>query len=613
MSSEKNGRLEANGGDTAQSYDDMDEDENVERGNWDRKLDFILSSIGYAVGLGNVWRFPYLCYKNGGGAFLIPYTIMLFAAGMPLYTLELGFGQFISKGCVGVWAVTPLFRGIGYAMVIISIYVCIYYNMILAYTIFYLFASFSKVMPWSDCDNYWNTDTCYVHGRNKTLDTMMVEIENVTRPSQEFWDNYVLGRSEGLHEMGSVKWQLALCLLLAWIIVCMCLIKGVKSVGKVVYFTATFPYIVLFILLIRGVTLPGAIDGIIYYVKPNFSKLRDANVWKDAAVQIFYSLGPAWGGIHTLASYNKFHNNFRRDGVIISLVNCGTSIFAGFVVFSVVGFMAHDSGLDVSKVADSGPGLAFVVYPEALARMPGSTVWSLLFFFMLLTLGLDTMFVTVETVISAICDEGKEYIPTIYEKKLYITIGVCAVFFLLGLPQTTNGGIYLLTLMDNYSAGFSLLLVAMLEAIIVSYVYGINKFLRDMSIMLGYKMSIYWKVCWMVLAPFIIGFIFIFFIVSYEPLTYQEYTYTSAGDALGWLMVAAAVMPIPVWIVYFMITQSQGDSFSERLRYSITPANDWGPALDKHRLESGYQIFGDYSDAEPQTFSKLMQADNVKS
>lgn len=132
------------------------------------------------------------------------------------------------------------------------------------------------------------------------------------------WTNY-----------GGLRWQLVLCLLGAWIIVCLCLIKGVQSSGKVVYFTALFPYLVLVILLIRGVLLPGAYNGIIFYTNPKLENLLNIGVWSDAATQIFYSLGPSFGGLITLASYNKFNNNCHRDAVLIALANCSTSVFAG--------------------------------------------------------------------------------------------------------------------------------------------------------------------------------------------------------------------------------------------------------------------------------------------
>lgn len=210
-------------------------------------------------------------------------------------------------------------------------------------------------------------------------------------PSEEYFYRQVLKSSSGIDEPGGVVWQLALCLLLAWVIVFVVLIKGISSLGKVVYFTSTFPYIMMTVMLVRGATLTGAKKGIEFYLKPDLSKLKESSVWSDAASQIFYSLSTCTGGLIAMASYNKFRNNTFRDSMLVPFINCATSLFAGFAIFSVLGFMAQEKGVEVSDVAATGPGLVFVVYPEALTRMKGSTIFALLFFTMMLTLGFSSL------------------------------------------------------------------------------------------------------------------------------------------------------------------------------------------------------------------------------
>ena len=402
-------------------------DENEERGNWTGKLDFFLSCVGFAVGLGNIWRFPYLCYKSGGGAFLIPYVIFLVLCGLPLFFMEVSYGQFASLSPITVWRMSPLFKGVGYGMVIISGMVCVYYNIIITWTLYFLYMSFRAILPWSTCSNSWNTEYCYLHTENSTMEDNSTSFNwrNVTAlsnmtynltngvnmtenvltnktkhitPSEEFWQRHVLKMTDGIENMGGIRWELFICLVVAWVLVFLCLCKGVKSSGRVVYFTATFPYLVLVILLIRGVTLPGASEGLKFYLIPKWEKLATFQVWGDAAVQIFYSVGMAWGGLITMASYNKFHNNVYRDAMIVPLINCGTSIFAGLVIFSILGFMAHETGDKIEDVVTQGPGLVFVAYPEAVAKLPISPLWAVLFFLMLLTIGLDsqvTLFFTI--------------------------------------------------------------------------------------------------------------------------------------------------------------------------------------------------------------------------
>ncbi len=181
-----------------------------------------------------------------------------------------------------------------------------------------------------------------------------------TSPSEDYYRRVVLGLQLDTtwENFGSLQWELVLCLLLAWIIVCVCLIKGIDSSGKVVYFTALFPYVVLAILLVRALTLPGpgAMNGLHFYLYPKWELLSSVIVWSDATTQVFYSLGPSFGVHIMLSSYNRFDNNAHRDAVIIALSNAITSVFAGFVVFAIIGFMAHDQGVPVKDVVASGPG-----------------------------------------------------------------------------------------------------------------------------------------------------------------------------------------------------------------------------------------------------------------
>ncbi|VDP69006.1 unnamed protein product [Schistosoma curassoni] len=144
-----------------------DSEKQQARGGWNGKLEFVMTCIGYAVGLGNVWRFPYLCHKNGGGAFLIPYCLMLILLGLPLFFLEFAFGQFASLGPISVWNISPLFKGIGYAMVILSWILVVYYQIVVAHCLYFLCASFTSRLPWTDCDPSWSSPNCMDASRGK--------------------------------------------------------------------------------------------------------------------------------------------------------------------------------------------------------------------------------------------------------------------------------------------------------------------------------------------------------------------------------------------------------------------------------------------------------------
>lgn len=298
--------------------EDEAEGKHPQREKWASKLDFVLSVAGGFVGLGNVWRFPYLCYKNGGGAFLIPYFIFLFGGGLPVFFLEVALGQFTSQGGITCWEkLCPIFTGIGYASIVIVSLLNIYYIVILAWGLYYLFQCFQPELPWARCNQPWNTNRCIedTYRKNKSLwlAANFSNFSNFTSPVTEFWEHNVLGITSGIEEMGSIKWDLALCLLLVWVICFFCIWKGVKSTGKVVYITATFPFVMLIVLLIRGVTLPGAAEGIKFYLYPDLNRLKDPEVWIDAGTQIFFSYAICLGAMTSLGSYNKYKYNCYRS------------------------------------------------------------------------------------------------------------------------------------------------------------------------------------------------------------------------------------------------------------------------------------------------------------
>ncbi|XP_034538153.1 sodium- and chloride-dependent neutral and basic amino acid transporter B(0+) isoform X2 [Notolabrus celidotus] len=575
-------------------------DENNERGNWASKREYILSTIGYAVGLGNIWRFPYLAYKNGGGAFLIPYFVMLVVTGIPLFFLESAFGQFCSQGPINIWRAVPILQGVGVAMVLVTLIVSIYYNVIIAYSLYYMFASFQSPLPWSSCFSFSDSNCsstpvvhCNVSGvlvANWTQENSTCPLTNmftvpVQSPSEQYWDRVALQRSSGLDETGPVVWHLALCLLLSSLIVAAALIRGIKSSGKVVYFTATFPYVVILILLIRGATLEGARDGIEFYIgsMSNLTKLTEAQVWKDAATQTFFSLSIGWGGVMTLASYNNFNNNMFKDAFIVTLTNAGTSVLAGFAIFSILGHMAHIYNIPVGNVVKEGFGLAFIAYPDALSKLPVAPLWSFLFFFMLLTVGLDSQFAGIEVITTCLHDG----FPKIFKsKRALLTIATSAILYLLGLPCVTRAGIYWVTLIDHFVASWVLLFVALFEIIGVSYIYGGNRFIKDIEMMIGNKSFafwLWWRACWFFISPCVIVVILVWSLLSIVPHEYDGVQSPVWGSALGWCMALFILFWIPGVALYKLI-RAEGGPW-KRLKSLCSPAEEWHPYLDVHRGE----------------------------
>ncbi|KAG7165567.1 Sodium- and chloride-dependent glycine transporter 1-like 3 [Homarus americanus] len=567
------------GASSAVEFGDVKKD----RDTWDNQFQFIFYCLGYAVGFGNIWRFPYLCYKNGGAAFVIPYLILLLMVGLPIFFMELALGQYIS---------------LGWGMVAVSFFTTIYFNVIIAWTFFYTFSSFTSEIPWSTCDNDFNSVECFTSEfakvcRNQSLfyyntnclnaqeycslaslsayntthcfdplepDFIKAAAGSVYRisASEDFFRNRMLGvTGKSWENMGGLRWELVGCLALAWVIVGACLIKGIKTTGKIAYFTALFPYIVLVILFIRGITLDGAYQGIEFYLlKPNVTRLMEVEVWGDAAGQIIFSLGICFGCLITLSSYNKFNNNCMRDAVIISFSNCTTSVFIGLTTFSVLGFLAKELGVEIEDVVTSGSGLAFVVYPAALSLMPLPQIWSVLFFFMLITIGLGSQFTMVETVTTALVDQFEG----LRHKKGLVVVGTCLVIFLMGVSMCLEGGILMFELFFFFAAGLSMIVLGFVQLCAIQYFYGFKNLVKNIEEM-GMKMTgpiyCYWTTTWLLVAPAALLLIGFFSVYTLVPAYWRDYVFPFSIQVLGWFICFTSVACVPLGAFYAIFTNKK--------------------------------------------------------
>ncbi|CAK9296657.1 unnamed protein product [Gordionus sp. m RMFG-2023] len=743
--------------------DGLDNEPEIARAAWGSKLQYLLTIVGYAVGLGNIWRFPYLCQQNGGGAFLIPYFLMLFLEGIPLFYLELGIGQRIRKGSIGVWnEISPILGGLGITACIVSFIIGLYYNVIIAWCLYYIFMSFRRTLPWAYCPTYISyipdpnisvqhvdpvtpltlsfltsnlnklEDKLFLYNPadminrnnyslstfapgdstilNTTLYSMILmsikhleynqsnvnltdhknllpnlnglnignssylintnnwdlkiatsplvtdylnsiiddksssnlSFSNLTRvnrdtilnlndiklsqlldskqntlilvnpksninvssypmipvkkpvpecqkssSTQYFWYRNTLDVSSGIDTVTSFNWRIMLCLALSWFTVFICIMKGIKSSGKAAYFTATFPYAVLIIIFGRSITLKGAGLGLRHMFYPRTDKLLDPQVWLDAATQIFYSLGLGFGSIIAFSSYNPPRNNCKKDAILVSCINCSTSIFACIVIFSVLGFKAlnnyetciklnheaiygyykgsinisfieseyntfvkkfsgNNSVLDLERCnlqdnlnqAAEGTGLAFIVFTQAILEFPGSPFWSIIFFSMLITLGLGTMFGIMEGLITSIHD--LHLFPWL--RKEYLSAILCTISFLTGLIFVLSSGEYWVKLFDTFAGTLTLVIVAFFEIIAVIYIYGHKKFSRDLEFMTGTYPGWYWQITWRYVSPILMAGILLASTIKWILERPQYNSYDSAKALL-------VKTPYPTWVL----------------------------------------------------------------
>ncbi|XP_034017222.1 sodium-dependent neutral amino acid transporter B(0)AT1-like [Thalassophryne amazonica] len=511
------------------SHGDLEKQEKEEldgRPKWDNKTQYILTCVGFCVGVGNVWRFPYLCQSHGGGAFLIPYLLLLILEGTPLLLMEFAIGQRLRKGSVGVWkSINPYLAGTGVASMLVSLLIGLYYNIIIAWALWYLFNSFQEPLPWEQCPlNENKTGFVPECEQSSTIDYYFYRVSLNSTPS--------------IADSGGIHWPVVLCLFTAWIITWICFIKGIKTSGKAVYVTSIMPYIVLTIFLIRGLTLNGAVTGIKYLFTPDVNELMNPQTWLDAGAQVFYSFGLAMGSLISFSSYNSVHNNCVNDALTLSAISGFTSIYSATVIYTIVGFRAtnkydkcisdniikllngfdlpeesittsnyeaalkrlnssypdnvHGLGIEncqldkLLKSGVEGPGLGFIVFTEAITLMPASPAWSVLFFIMLLCLGISSQFGNMEGVMVPFRD--LQLYPQKWPQE-GLTGTICAACFIISLLFTQQSGIYWLTVFDRFAGSVPLLVVGFFEMIAVAYIYGIDRLHGEPSVLSSHWLS----------------------------------------------------------------------------------------------------------------------------
>ncbi|XP_011503193.1 PREDICTED: sodium-dependent nutrient amino acid transporter 1-like [Ceratosolen solmsi marchali] len=546
-----------------------------ERQTWGNSMEFLFSCIAMSVGLGNVWRFPFTAYENGGGAFLIPYIIILFLVGKPCYYLEMIIGQFTSRSSVKMWAVAPALRGVGYAQMFSMVAVGTYYCSLMSITLYYLFGSFHAQLPWSECLEQWGP-ICIDSGNHGKLNVSFIgrrDLTGLKSSAELYFTKAVLKEKPNIDDgLGFPDWRLSLCLLLSWLCIFGVLARGVQSSGKAAYFLALFPYVIMIALLIRAVTLEGATTGILYFIRPNWSKLFQADVWYAAVTQCFFSLSVCFGGLITYSSYNEFRHNIYRDVIVVTSLDTLTSLMAGFTIFGILGNLAHELGTDdISNVVRGGFGLAFISYPDAIAKFTlFPQLFSVLFFLMLYVLGIGSGIALAGGIISIVNDQFPNW------THWHIVLVTSIVGFSFGTIYCTPGGQFVLGLVDYYAASFVVFILASMEVTGVFWLYGLENFLDDMEFMLGKRPTIYWRICWTLVTPLLLVSIFIYTVANRTPLTYGGIAYPDSAHAAGWTLLAFGILQVPFWYIYTIFTK-RNLGIPEMFLLPLKPSKQWGP------------------------------------
>lgn len=471
----------------------------AERLHWPSQWIFILAAIGSAAGLGNLWRFPFLTFEHGGGAFVVAIVLANIVIGIPLLILEVGLGQKIQRGAPDALAsIKKSFRYIGWTALVFGFMVLAYYMGVVAWSVSYFASAFTLA---------WGSDT------------------------SSFFFGEILQLSSGVDVLGGFSYPVLSGLLLAWALVYFSVWKGVRSVSAVVKWTATLPFVILAILLVRAVTLDGALDGLRLYLLPDWSALLSSSLWLAAFSQVFFSLSLAFGIMIAYGSLKKKNTDIVKSSFIVAGGNFLVSFMSGFVIFGTLGYMALQQGVSVSDVVAGGPSLVFVVFPQAINLLPAfNALIAILFFGTLLLLAIDSAFSLLEAVAVTFRDRFEKTAT----KKIALLLSLVGIFA--GLIYATKAGLYFLDIADHFVVNYGLVIIGFLEALIVGWLWKGNDFMKFINENSQWKIGKWWNISIKYVTPLFLGVLLIWNIVNEFKVPYEGYP--------TWALLYIGVLPI---------------------------------------------------------------------
>ncbi len=509
-----------------------------QRESWGTRGGFILAAIGSAVGLGNLWGFPYKLYSFGGGAFLIPYIIALFLVGIPIMILEFSIGHYTQRAAPDAFKrVHKRFEMVGWWGIILAFVIITYYPVILAYCFSFLWYSIVGIftggeLPWA--------------GEG------LEGVEN----AKLFFNETYLGKTEGPH-LGAIRWNIVWPLLITWASMYFCIFRGVRLVGKIVWLTVPLPWLMLLILTVRGLTLEGSMQGLAYYLDPVWSELAKPITWRYAFGQVFFSLSLAYGVMVTYASFLHRKSDLNNNAGIISIADFATSFVAGLAVFATLGgmaFVTQQAGnpVAVEKVAEKGASLAFVAFPYALAQLPYSAWFSFVFFFALVTLGVDSAFSMTESILASIVDK------TGWRRSIVLP-AMSIVGFLFGLIYITEGGFNWLGTIDGFVNGtWGIAFMGLLECVVLGWLWRIDILRRHANSRSDWALGKWWDYLIRLVIPVVLGTLF--FWQLFDDISGEGFLRTPEGEWILSNCVGLAIVAlVPVVAVIFSFAKGRTD------------------------------------------------------
>lgn len=406
---------------------------------WSKDIFFVLAAIGGAVGLGSLWRFPYVTYENGGGAFFIPFVVCLLLVGVPLIFFEVSLGRwgngsiarsFHKRAKKTTW--------IGWWVLINSIVIVFYYAIVLAWSLEYVFYSI---------DQSWGNDTA------------------------TFFTQEVLSMTQQPFEWGSFNYWTFISLIFIWGSIYYFVKDGTKRISKVLLVTVPVPFLLLLILSINSILNEGGVEGIRYFLVPKFDQITNIGVWSSAASQVILSLGLGMGQLVAFSSKRKDNKKTVKYSFTIAGAVFLFSLLAGITVFSTLGTLAYNQGVAVTDLENiQGIFLAFVTYPAAISQLPFASLLGVVFFSMLVLVGIDSVLAVVEANLVGFEEMSKKL------SKGKLTLIICLICLLGGLFFSFGNGLYWLDIVDHWVADYAILSIVFLQGVVLATSNSVNDF-----------------------------------------------------------------------------------------------------------------------------------------
>ena len=433
---------------------------NSKRETFSGRKAFIMAAIGSAVGLGNIWRFPYTTYENGGGAFIIPYIVALLTAGIPLLFLDYAIGHRHRGGApLSYRRFNRHFETFGWWQVMVNVIIGLYYAVVLGWAATYTYFSFTKA--WGD------------------------------KPVDFFVGNFLkmgdIAQGISLEFVGMVVGPL----IAVWVIALAVLALGVqKGISKSSSILMPLLIVMFLSLVVYSLTLDGAVKGLDALFTPDWDKLSDPSVWIAAYGQIFFSLSICFGIMVTYASYLKKDSDLTGTGLVVGFANSSFEVLAGIGVFSALGFMATAQGVEVSEVAKGGIGLAFFAFPTIINEItPFGEVIGVLFFGSLTFAALTSFISVIEVIISAVQDKLR-----IHRSKVTFIVGLPMMVVSVVLFGTTTG-LPMLDVLDKFVNYFGIVAVAFVSLMVIVANEKLGLLGEHINETSSFKVGFFWRLC----------------------------------------------------------------------------------------------------------------------